>query len=334
MSAVAALLTVPAKAITVANGSPAGSALISPFAPTFTGADQPFAVNLSGVVMVYGSGVGSCTGALLPDGTSILTAAHCLQGAIGSNVVFSGSNGLVSYAAASFVIDPHYDGSPTDGSDLAIIHLGAPAPAFATSYQLDLQPATLGLPDVFAGYGYGGTGTTGYNGSNYAFGNLRAGENELLEAGNQYDSSLSPGVLLGQFYESGVPATNALAMAHPFSASDEVDIAPGDSGGPVFQAVGGVMEIVGVNDFIGCATAGCTANSSFGDLFGVTAVEPNLTFIESNSAIAPEPGTIWLILAALLGCLIMRMRRFVSLTLRPAVASSPTEYREKAKAIR
>ncbi len=265
--------------------------------------------------MVYGSGVGSCTGALLQDGTSILTAAHCLEGASSANVVFSGPSGPVSYGATSFIIDPGYDGSPVDGNDLAIVQLGALAPAFATSYQLDTQPAVLGLPDIFVGFGYGGTGTAGYNGSAYPFGNLRAGENELLETGSQFDSAWSSNVLLGEFYESGVLMTNSLGVSHPFSASDEVDIAPGDSGGPVFQNVGGIMEIVGVNDFIGCVPNNCIPNSSFGDLFGVSAIQPYLPFIDSNSAVAPEPGTSWLILGALLGCLIVRMRRSDSVQL-------------------
>jgi hypothetical protein len=138
--------------------------------------------------------------------------------------------------------------------------------------------------------------------------------------------------LIGQFYDSSDMSTNALhckstnttgCTSSPYSPSDEVDISPGDSGGPAFQIVNGTPEIVGVNDIIDCVnliTGDCsmppseyssTTNSSFGQLFGDTSVvgidNENLNFIEAQ--IAPEPGTLSLMLGALLASLLLRMRR-------------------------
>jgi hypothetical protein len=102
-----------------------------------------------------------------------------------------------------------------------------------------------------------------------------------------------------------------------------VDIAPGDSGGPALQDVNGTWEIVGVNDILDCVNSfngdcrmppseySSTSNSSFGQLFGDTSVvgidDENLNFIEAQ--IAPEPGTLSLMLGALLASLLLRMRR-------------------------
>ena len=148
-----------------------------------------------------------------------------------------------------------------------MITLNALAPASATAYQLDMEPATLGFAEVLDGYGFSGTGVDGYSGS---LGSLQAGENEFLETGNQYQSGWSSNLLIGQFYDSTDTATNALNCStknhsgckfSPFSASDEVDISPGDSGGPAFEDVGGTYEIVGVNDFDACITSnGTTCN--------------------------------------------------------------------------
>jgi hypothetical protein len=318
----AALFAAPALAITVANGN-VSSAQVNPADPVFLGADQTIPVDLSGVVEISTAGIGGCTGSLLSNGTSILTAAHCVDGASASGItiLFQGPTGFVSYTAASFTVDPAYDGTGTDGSDLAVIQLSALAPAFATEYQLDMEPAVYGVADVLAGYGYGGTGAAGAEPANYPFGTLSAGENDYAENAAAFGDTLNPqeafssGDLVGQFYESGHPSTNVLScgfpsspcQSNPFTAVDEVDISEGDSGGPTFQDVDGTMEIVGVHDFIGCVTTNCTPNSAFGDVFGDTSVSANLSFIDSQ--IAPEPRTLSMMLAALLSVLFLRLRR-------------------------
>jgi hypothetical protein len=173
----------------------------------------------------------------------------------------------------------------------------------------------LSTPLVIAGYGYGGTGDTGANSSAYPFGTLRAGENEYEGNGQQY-FDWSSSLLIGQFYESGVPSTNALSVTNPYSSTDEVDIAHGDSGGPTFSN----GEIIGVHDLVICSTTksdpnDCAVppsvnsanNSYFGEMFADTSVADNLAFIEG--AEAPEPGTGALLFCAMASAAWLRLRK-------------------------
>lgn len=326
--AIGLILAPQAGAITIANGSYSGA--INTSDPTFLGADQTAAVNLSGVVEIFIAGIGGCSGALLAGGTAILTAGHCVDSGTtvapsAITIYFPGVS--TPYTAASIAVDPGWNGSnSTSGQDLAVIQLTQQAPGTATAYQLDLSPATLGAADVLDGYGLSGTGVTGDTGG---FGTLQAGENEFVETGNELNSGWSSNLLIGQFYDSTDTSTNALDCSasnhfgcryNPFSAVDEVDISPGDSGGPAFQDVNGTFEIVGVNDLDVClGSSSCstppseyssTLNSSFGQLFGDTSVlgtgDENLDFIEAQ--VSPEPGTLCLFSGALLAGLLLRRR--------------------------
>jgi hypothetical protein len=351
--AAAVLLAAPAQAITIGSGNVQTMDVVdtNPSDSSYLTTDG---ASMSGVVMIFIAGIGTCTGALLGDGTSILTAGHCVdQGTVVApsaiTIYFEGPGGLnVSnpYTATSIAVDPGFNGSNyetsgyTGGQDLAVIQLNALAPASATEYQLDMEPATLGANTVLDGFGACGTGMTGYETSGCAGGTLRAGENDFGTTANLLSSATgdpfiqngSSNELIGQFYDSSDPSTNALrcstsnttgCTSSPYSPSDEVDIAPGDSGGPALQDVNGTWEIVGVNDIIDCANlfnGDCamppseyfsTDNSSFGQLFGDTSVvgidNENLNFIEAQTA--PEPGTLSLMLGALLASLWLRMRR-------------------------
>jgi hypothetical protein len=130
---------------------------------------------------------------------------------------------------------------------------------------------------------------------------LRAFENEY--GGNGQDVfGWSSQLLIGQFYDS-TPTTNALGMANPYDASDEVDISCGDSGGPSFYD----GEIVGVHDLIICSStvsepSSCTGPPSenilndpyFGKMFADTSVADNSTFIE-DAEVVPEPAACSLV---------------------------------------
>jgi V8-like Glu-specific endopeptidase len=350
--AAAILPAAPARAITIASGNVQTMDVVdtNPSDSSYLTTDG---ASMSGVVMIYVAGMGSCTGALLGDGTSILTAGHCVDhGTVAApsaiTIYFEGPGGLNlsnPYTATSIAVDPGFNGNSyntsgfTGGQDLAVIQLNALAPASATEYQLDMEPATLGANTVLDGFGYCGTGMTGYETSGCTD-VLRAGENDFGTTANLLSSATgdpfiengSSNELIGQFYDSSDPSTNALrcstsnttgCTSSPYSPSDEVDISPGDSGGPALQDVGGTWEIVGVNDIIDCVNLingdcavppseySSTNNSSFGQLFGDTSVvgigNENLNFIETQ--IAPEPGTISLMLGALLASLLLRMRR-------------------------
>jgi hypothetical protein len=317
-------LSAPARAIVVAGNDPNALRLVgsNDFFGTFS---------LSGVVMVS-TDHGSCSGALLNDGVSILTAGHCAAPAFGQspyaspNVTFMGplnngpgTGGYVNAAVAAVLVNPGWDGDYTHGADLAIMQLAAPAPAFATRYSLYTGLPTTD-PLLIAGFGFGGTGLTGADPVNFPIdGSLRAGTNVYGADGTI--NGWSPNLLIGQFYEASDPSTNAFnflfSYPNPYSSTDEVSTAPGDSGGPSFLN----GQIVGVHDITSCipdpnvsdnclsppaiTTAG---GSFFGEFFGDVSVPGNAAWIASQQVSAPEPATGWLLIAGI-GFLARRLRK-------------------------
>ncbi|RYY42260.1 MAG: trypsin-like serine protease, partial [Sphingomonadales bacterium] len=222
----------------------------------------------SGVValsLAYGSGTYSCTGTLLPDRQSIVTAAHCAIGSPGITAFFYGgnnpdTNALTSPAATAvavsqIIINPNYSGQVVDQNDIAVLRLSQVAPAFAVSYGLyggdDLTERGYNM----AGYGLGSTvgGAGGYNGG---AGLLRQGDNRYdyrvgdSDFGGQLIAALradTPGTapidgLYLSDFDNGVAANDAsCAVAASFglgggkycnlgTGATEVGVAPGDSG--------------------------------------------------------------------------------------------------------
>ena len=302
--------SLPAAAIVINTGSDAdvlnrgyttaGGVLVPPM---FGGID------LSGVVQVS---VGNrlCTGSLLPDGLSVLTAGHCVTASYGSdlwgagNVNFLGPDGFVTTSVLSISVNPGWDGTGGHGGDLAVLRLDTYAPQFAARYSLYSGAPDFSSVNVLAGYGYGGTGETGYDGGAWPYGTLRAGTNKYVITGTPIGDSSR--VLLGQVYNPNDSTTNVLQAFSPYFASDAATVAPGDSGGPTFRA----GQLVGVHDTIGCFSApngtSCQngspdPNSSWGQFFEDTSVSANYAWI--NQQVVPEPSTIGLFLAgaALLG---------------------------------
>jgi secreted trypsin-like serine protease len=303
----AAILSAPAYAITVSGADP-NSAVVS-YGQSVDG------LNLSGVVAISSS-IGGCSGSLLADGMSILTAGHCVTSSYGapiaSNiaVTFLGPSGLVSDTVSLVSVDPGYTGDSTQGDDLAVLQLSSHAPAFATGYQL-FDGTPTAAPEVVAGYGVSGTGLTGANGS---YGTLRAGENAYATTGLYF--GWSPTLLIGEFYESGVPSTNALGLAdpNPYDAADEVDISHGDSGGPSFYD----GYLIGVHNLGICLSSAdnqntcldppavnSSNNSYFGDLYADVSVSANAPWIEAQQV--PEPISAFLVALGL--CAMARVRR-------------------------
>jgi hypothetical protein len=275
-------------------------------------------MNLSGVVEITSS-IGGCSGTLLSDGFTILTAGHCVTTAYGQpiatsiTVTFLGPEGGVPYTVSTVSVDPNYTGNSELGGDLATLTLSSPSPSFATGYSLFTGTPTT-APDVVAGYGITGTGANGANGS---YGSLNAGENEYVVNGTTFGWSSQ--LLVGEFYESGVSSTNALGSSldpHPYSASDEVDISHGDSGGPSFYD----GQIVGVHDLGICVTnssGNCTVppavnssnNSYFGDMYADVSVSANAAWITSQEVLTPEPATAVLGAGVFAIVLLLKRRR-------------------------
>jgi hypothetical protein len=286
------LFSGPLRAIVVAGGDPSSSVVA--YNQVVNG------VNLNGVVELDSSlGIG-CSGSLLSDGYSILTAAHCVGSSPSYvNVYFPGSGGLVEYTATTYYVDPLWTGDSTQGNDLAILRLNQAAPSSATRYSLYTGFTTS--PILLAGYGQTGTGTTGATGG---FGTLRQGHNRYDALGAAVFTGWSNNMLMGDF-DNGTTTNNALGTTDA-DIPDEVDLGFGDSGGPSFYN----SQIIGVHDLIACYSetdsGPCTVppsvstsdSSYFGQLFADTGISAaNASWIESEET--PEPASCSLVLLGL-----------------------------------
>jgi hypothetical protein len=154
-----------------------------------------------GLTMSYAAGSFICTGTLLPDRLSILTAAHCVSDGFGpsgpinlpnaTTVRFQPQNGLgvgtsifsstaaVAIPVAGYTIHPQYTGQVIDQNDIAILRLASPAPAWAPAFDIYVPPAGL-TGEVFNVWGYGNTGAgSAGTGLLSITGRLRQGDNRF-----------------------------------------------------------------------------------------------------------------------------------------------------------
>jgi hypothetical protein len=294
LAALLGLAIMPASATTLlfANDSPSNTV---GYNQTVNG------VNLSGVVELITSANHGCSGALLSDMWSILTAAHCITTSYGSSVPssvsvnFLGQSGFVSVTSTQYIVNSGWMGDGADGGDLAILRLSQAAPAFATGYSLYSGFTTD--PILMVGYGVGGTGTGGENAGAYPFGTLREGLNRYDVTGNGLGWSANvyagdfDGVVDGQKY-------GPLGSDDSDILSQEVGVTHGDSGGPSFYS----GQIIGIHSFLSCyidsngrclTTPGYSYSSSlgpyYGELFADTGVGGYVSWIQANT-LSPAPG--------------------------------------------
>jgi len=303
------LVSCPLSAIVIASGDPNAQPAVVVYSDEVVNAIGQ-TVNLSGVVELETSDGLGCTGSLLPDGYSILTAAHCITSYYGSSVpssvsvYFLGQSGSVEDTSTTYYVDPNWTGNSTVGGDLAVLRLQQAAPSSAARYSLYTGISTTS-PILLAGYGYSGTGTTGADSSTYGFGTLRQGQNRYDYTGDALGWSAN--LLVGDF-DNGTTTYNALGTTDS-DIPDEVDLSFGDSGGPSFYD----GEIIGVHDFIDCsmdADGNClippsghsystSDNSYFGQIFADTSVSAYASWIDGEELQAPEPTSCSLVLLGL-----------------------------------
>ena len=161
--------------------------------PIYTAPGGPFQAYSGVVTLIMQTTTGAfiCSGTLLNDRQSILTAGHCVSGGAGTGnpisttVYFQESNvdgvpfqsgTAASRTITNYFVHPQYTGEVIDQNDLAVLRMDAPAPASALSYSLYVQPDLTG--ETFNVAGYGRRSNAGGNvGANLGVGRLRQGNN-------------------------------------------------------------------------------------------------------------------------------------------------------------
>jgi hypothetical protein len=128
----------------------------------------------SGVVGLIIAGSSVCTGTLMSDRQSILTAAHCVVNRADDSVIaqfrlpdsgpdvqlYYGGPGYTSITSSQIFVHPLYTGDVIDQNDIAVVRLASPAPAFADSYGFVTD--NTGLTGVQANVtGFGSTSSVG-----------------------------------------------------------------------------------------------------------------------------------------------------------------------------
>ncbi|MCE2917968.1 MAG: trypsin-like serine protease [Rubrivivax sp.] len=289
---------------------------------------------------------GSCTGTLLADRVSVLTAAHCVSegagtpGPIGTTVFFQPEGGLSTTAsifastevtrieASQWFVRGGYTGQVLDQNDIAVIRLSAPAPDWVPSYDFDTTGAgLLGSNFDVAGYGRLGSGATG---STQVTGRLRSGDNRYDFRWGDADFG---GFFTGGFFgtadigwsivsdfDNGSATNDAgcrLAAALGLGGGDkfcntglgstESGVAQGDSGGPNF--IGGTITAVNsyIVSFENLGDVDAALNSSFGEFSGYVPTYLHAEFIRAS--MVPEPGTWMMLVAGLSGVAFVARRR-------------------------
>lgn len=285
-----------------------------------------------------------CSGSLMSDRRSVLTAGHCVSGGAGSAnptsttaYFYGGSNeaqvltaaGSTARTVSDYFVNSSYTGQVIDENDIAVVRLADLAPDFATSYDLYTGNAS-GQNFNVAGVG-GRSDTGGDVGVNLGTGRRRQGDNlfdfALGDAGiNGGFDFLSDGasinnVLLADF-DNGNATNDASCIAtlavgitsarycNLGRGASEASIAGGDSGGPSFID-GKVASITSFGLTFGSdfGDVDDDLNSSFGEFGGYVSTAYHANWINSVLAPAvPEPAT-WAMMILGFGVVGASMRR-------------------------
>lgn len=240
-----------------------------------------------------------CSGSLLAGGAYILTAAHCVSGSDGdastSNISISLDSGAITATTTTYYVASGWDGDFYAGNDLALIELST-AITSIDGYTL-YDASAWGDTVLIAGYGKSGTGDTG---ATVSAGTLYYGYNEY-DADGRFYSLLGASSEDIYFYDfdSGTRQTS-LFGSRGLDTDEEALVASGDSGGGSLIYLDGEWYLVGVHSFVGCLTASCGLDSSFGDYAGDVSIYGQLSWLQGYLVSAvPEPHAYVQLLAGL-----------------------------------
>jgi hypothetical protein len=284
------------------------------------------------LIMDYGAaGSFICSGTLLPNQRSILTAAHCVSDGTAARPLsttayfYTGADPenitelapSFSYSVTNYFVQSAYTGQVFDQNDIAVLTLDGFVDTSVRNYGLYDGGDLTGLEYNIAGYGARSDGG-GAVGDNLGTGRLRQGTNRYeyrwgdADFGGIWDDIL--GVPASQVeytyisdFDNGtldndtgcLVAVFGLGLAPTSKYCDggtgarEVSSAGGDSGGPEF--IDGLIASVtsfGVTFGMDFGDVDDELNSSFGEFNGFVPVSIHRDFIASAMATVPEPGSL------------------------------------------
>jgi hypothetical protein len=232
----------------------------------------------------------------------VLTAAHVVDGAKTLSFTIGGQ----SYSVDRKIVYPGWNGNLWSGCDIGLVHLAKPVDNIKPA-QLYTGSGELNQPDTVVGFGKTGNGDSGDTKSD---GQKRGAQNVISQIENKrllvadFDNSLPPG---------------AVPLGYSHALPLEGLIAPGDSGGGLFITTSTGTYLAGINSFVGSDFG--PPRSVYGNFSGHTRVsaysdwiearirgedpvlpdpslESNTTSQRVTAIAAPEPGSLVLLLAA------------------------------------
>lgn len=231
-----------------------GNAIYHPSYPAYSG--------VVGMLMEYPNGDRFvCSGTLMDDRRSILTAAHCVSGGAGTanpaktTIFFQPEAGLspderiyanqpdvVGIEVTDYFVHENYTGEVIDQNDVAVLRMAEKAPAWAISHGIYTESDLKGQAFNVAGYGSRGTGTGGIAGQT---GYLREGD-------NKYDYAWGDDLFDG-FFTDIIGGENFFGTADiEFSYVSDFDngLLVNDTAGRIARALGlgGTFDDIGLGE--------------------------------------------------------------------------------------
>jgi hypothetical protein len=199
-----------------------------------------------------------CSGTLLADRVSVLTAGHCVSGGAGTanpikttayfyggpdpDIVNHNDPRAIGIDASAYFVNPNYTGEVIDQNDIAIVRLSQAAPDYAKSYAVFDGGDIAGAEYNIVGFG-GRSDTGGAVGVNLGTGRKRQGL-------NTYDYRWGDDAFGGFFTDRGANGENFFGTAEVAYSY----VSDFDNGNAANDTACQIAAAVGAPGGFGCGT--------------------------------------------------------------------------------